>query len=56
MDIYIYIHTESEIHYKSVRRESWRRATTAILLEIVFQDLVFKKGAICASEKAPAEA
>ena len=27
----------------SARRESWRRATTAILLGIAFQDLVFTK-------------
>ena len=30
-----------EIHYKSTRRESWRRATTATLRGISFQDLVF---------------
>ena len=37
---YIYIHAKSEIHYKSARHESWRRATTVILHEIAFQDLV----------------
>ena len=32
---------ECEIHHKSARCERWRRATTAILLGIAFQDLVF---------------
>ena len=33
----------SGIHMNSARHESWRRATTAILLGIAFQDLIFTK-------------
>ncbi len=44
-----------EIHYKSARRESWRRATTAILLGIAFQDLVFTEKVSFGMTNSPGE-